>query len=112
MNETSEEDTWKVGVIVPNGVLFLRGAEGRIREAIIKEKLLEVVIGLPENLFFGTGIPAAILIFNKAKERDEVLFIDASKGFEKGTRQNKLREDDISKIVKTFEAFEESGKYS
>ena len=112
MIETSKEDTGKVGVIVPHGVLFRSGAEGRIREALIKENLLEAVIGLPENLFFGTGIPAAILIFNKAKERDEVLFIDASKGFEKGTRQNKLRDEDINKIVQTFEAFEEIDKYS
>lgn len=112
MIETAKEDTGKVGVIVPHGVLFRSGAEGRIREALIKENLLEAVIGLPENLFFGTGIPAAILIFNKAKEREDVLFIDASKGFEKGTRQNKLRDEDISKIVETFEAFEEIDKYS
>jgi type I restriction enzyme M protein len=112
MIETAKDDTGKVGVIVPHGVLFRSGAEGRIREALIKENLLEAVIGLPENLFFGTGIPAAILIFNKAKEREDVLFIDASKGFEKGTRQNKLRDEDISKIVETFEAFEEIDKYS
>lgn len=112
MIETANDKSGKVGVIVPHGVLFRSGAEGRIREALIKENLLEAVIGLPENLFFGTGIPAAILIFNKAKVREEVLFIDASKGFEKGTRQNKLRDKDIEKIVSTFEQFETVEKYS
>jgi type I restriction enzyme M protein len=112
MIETAKEKNGKVGVIVPHGVLFRSGAEGRIREALIKENLLEAVIGLPENLFFGTGIPAAILIFNKAKVRKEMLFIDASKGFEKGTRQNKLRDKDIEKIVSTFEQFESVEKYS
>ncbi len=112
MIETAKDDKGKVGVIVPHGVLFRSGAEGRIREALIKENLLEAVIGLPENLFFGTGIPAAILIFNKAKEREEVLFIDASKGFEKGTRQNKLRNKDIEKIISTFEQFETVDKYA
>ena len=112
MIETAKDDKGKVGVIVPHGVLFRSGAEGRIREALIKENLLEAVIGLPENLFFGTGIPAAILIFNKAKKRDEVLFIDASKGFEKGTRQNKLRNEDIEKILSTFEKFETVDKYA
>lgn len=112
MIETAKDKNGKVGVIVPHGVLFRSGAEGRIREALIKENLLEAVIGLPENLFFGTGIPAAILIFNKAKEREEVLFIDASKGFEKGTRQNKLRDKDIEKITSTFEQFETVDKYS
>jgi len=112
MIETAKEKSGKVGVIVPHGVLFRSGAEGRIREALIKENLLEAVIGLPENLFFGTGIPAAIMIFNKAKEREEVLFIDASKGFEKGTRQNKLRDEDIDKVISTFEAFEEKDKFS
>ena len=112
MIETAKEKNGKVGVIVPHGVLFRSGAEGRIREALIRENLLEAVVGLPENLFFGTGIPAAIMIFNKAKERDEVLFIDAGKGFEKGTRQNKLRKEDIEKVISTFEQFETVDKYS
>jgi len=112
MIETAKEDSGKVGVIVPHGVLFRSGAEGRIREALIRENLLDAVVGLPENLFFGTGIPAAIMIFNKAKEREEILFIDASKGFEKGTRQNKLRDEDIEKISTTFEQFETVEKYS
>jgi len=112
MVETAYEDTGKVGVIVPHGVLFRGGAEGRIREQLIEENLFEAVIGLPENLFFGTGIPAAILIFNKGKTSDQVLFIDASKGFEKGTRQNKLRDEDIEKIVNTYRKFKRVDKFS
>lgn len=104
--------TGKVGVIVPHGVLFRGSAEGRIRQALIEENLLEAVIGLPTNLFFGTGIPAAILIFNKAKTHKDVLFIDASKAYQEGKKQNKLRETDIEKIVATFMAFETVDKYA
>lgn len=107
MIETTYEDTGKVGVIVPHGVLFRGSSEGKIREQLIKENLLEAVIGLPANLFFGTGIPAAILIFNKGKgENKDVLFIDASREYEAGKNQNKLREDkDIKHIVDTYQAF-------
>lgn len=108
MIETAYEGSGKVGVIVPHGVLFRSGAEGRIREKLVEENLFEAVIGLPENLFFGTGIPAAILIFNKGKKNDRVLFIDASKGFEKGTRQNILRPEDIERIVDTYREFREN----
>ena len=79
---------------------------------MVEENLLEAVIGLPSNLFFGTGIPAAILIFNKAKTTDEVLFIDASKEYEEGKKQNKLRDADIEKIVSTYQAWETTDKYS
>ncbi|MDR8394461.1 type I restriction-modification system subunit M [Aliifodinibius sp. S!AR15-10] len=112
MIEVAYEDTGKVGVIVPHGVLFRSGSEGKIRKQLIQENLLEAVIGLPENLFFGTGIPAAIMIFNKGKEHDNVLFIDASEGFEKGTKQNKLRDQDFKKIVETFRDFKEIEKFS
>ena len=104
--------TGKVGVIVPHGVLFRGSAEGKIRQALIEENLLEAVIGLPTNLFFGTGIPAAILIFNKAKAHKDVLFIDASKEYQEGKKQNKLRESDIAKIVATYRAFETVEKYA
>jgi type I restriction enzyme M protein len=93
-------------------VLFRSGSEGKIRTQLIQENLLEAVVGLPENLFFGTGIPAAILIFNKGKEHDKVLFIDASEQFEKGTKQNKLREQDIKKIEQTYREFKEEEKFS
>ncbi|NBG67325.1 type I restriction-modification system subunit M [Acidiluteibacter ferrifornacis] len=94
----------KAGIIVPHGVLFRGSAEGKLRKDLIDDNLLEMVIGLPTNLFFGTGIPAAIVVFNKAKTHDNVLFIDASKAFEEGKKQNKLREEDIQKIVDSIAA--------
>ncbi len=102
----------RIGVIVPHGVLFRGAAEGKIRQKLIEENLLETVIGLPSNLFFGTGIPAAIMIFNKAKKSTEVLFIDASKEYQDGKKQNRLREIDIRKIVATYQNFETIEKYS
>lgn len=100
--------TGKAGVVVPHGVLFRGSSEGKIRQKTIDDNLLEAVIGLPSNLFFGTGIPAAILIFNKDKGTNtNVLFIDASKQFESGKNQNKLRETDIAKIVDTYDQFHE-----
>jgi len=94
MIEVAKEGSGKVGVVVPHGVLFRGSSEGAIRQKVIEENLLEVVIGLPSNLFFGTGIPAAILIFNKARVQTDsknVLFIDASAHYQIGTNQNVLR---------------------
>lgn len=104
--------TGKVGVIVPHGVLFRGSAEQKIRQKLIEENLLEAVIGLPTNLFYGTGIPAAILIFNKAKTTEDILFVDASKDFDDGKKQNVLRPQDISKIVATYKDFKTIEKYS
>lgn len=101
----------KVGVVIPHGVLFRGASEGKIRQHTVEENLLEAVIGLPANLFYGTGIPAAIAIFNKAKKGDDVLFIDASREFENGKNQNRLRDADIEHIVSTYRAFAE-GKLS
>jgi type I restriction enzyme M protein len=112
MIETTIEGSGKVGVIVPHGVLFRGGAEGKIRQALLEESLLEAVVGLPVNLFYGTSIPAAILIFNRAKQNSDVLFIDASKEFLEGKNQNKLRQDDIDKIVKTFNQGRSISKYA
>ena len=96
----------KAGVVVPHGVLFRGASEGKIRQKTIDENLLEAVIGLPANLFFGTGIPAAIIVFNKDKGKNKnVLFIDASKQFEAAKNQNKLRSTDIEHIVKTYRDF-------
>lgn len=107
MIETAYEGKGKVGVVVPHGVLFRGSSEGKIRQKTIEENLLETVIGLPANLFFGTGIPAAILIFNKGKgDNKNVLFIDASQHFEQGKNQHVLREEDIQKIVETHQQFE------
>jgi len=96
----------KAGVVVPHGVLFRGASEGKIRRKIIEENILEAVIGLPANLFFGTGIPAAILVFNKNKGKNKnVLFIDASQHFESAKNQNKLRKQDIEHIVNTYNDF-------
>jgi type I restriction enzyme M protein len=102
----------RVGVIVPHGVLFRGSAEGRIRTQLITENMLEAVVGLPSNLFFGTGIPAAILIFNKAKRTDKVIFIDASKHYQDGKKQNKLRDEDLERIVSAYTAFETIDKFA
>jgi len=79
---------------------------------LIEENLIEAVIGLPEKLFYGTGIPAAILLFNKGKKTKDILFIDASREFEEGTNQNNLRAADVTKIVATHAAFKSVGKYA
>ncbi|MBX3291808.1 MAG: type I restriction-modification system subunit M [Acidobacteria bacterium] len=106
MIEIAHEGHGKVGVVVPHGVLFRSQSEAKIRQKTIEENLLEAVIGLPANLFFGTGIPAAILIFNKGKgDNRDVLFIDASQHFESVKTQNRLRESDIEHIVETYRKF-------
>ena len=112
MVETALEGSGKVGVVAPHGVLFRGGAEGRIRQALIEENVLEAVIGLPEKLFFGTGIPAVILIFNKGKKTKDVLFIDASREFVDGTNQNKLGEAHIRENRGTYKAFKTVDKYA
>jgi len=112
MIETAREGTGRVGVIVPHGVLFRGGAEGKIRRRLIEENLLEAVIGLPSNLFFGTGTPAAILLFNKGKTHGDVIFIDASHEFQKGKDQNRLTEENIARIVSTYLAFQTVEKYA
>lgn len=112
MVETAVDDGGRVGVVVPHGVLFRGSSEGKIRESMIKDNLLDAVIGLPEKLFFGTGIPAAILIFKKGREKKDVLFIDASKEFGTGTKQNRLTPENIDKILKTYDDFETTDKYS
>lgn len=115
MLATAVEGKGRVGVVVPHGVLFRGGQEGKIREAVIRENLLDAVIGLPANLFFGTGIPAALMIFNKSRKHNgkgKVLFIDASREFDNATNQNKLRIKDIEKIVGTFKNKKTIEKYS
>ena len=104
----------RMATILPHGVLFRGASEGKIRKQIIDMNLLDAVIGLPEGLFYGTGIPACIMVFRKDRTRNDVLFIDASGegNYEKGKNQNKLREQDIEKIVETFEKRETIDKYS
>ncbi len=102
----------RVGVVVPHGVLFRGGSEGAIRQKLIEENLLDAVIGLPANLFFGTGIPAAILIFKRQRPDRRVLFIDASRDFLPGTTQNYLRKEDLEKILTAYSARQTVEKYA
>jgi type I restriction enzyme M protein len=104
----------KAGVVMPHGVLFRGGAEGEIRKGILEEDLLEAVVGLPSNLFYGTNIPACILIFTRkkeAKKRKKVFFINGANDFEAGKNQNFLRDEDIQKIVMAYDAWQDEGKY-
>jgi type I restriction enzyme M protein len=112
MIETITEDNGRVGVVVPHGVLFRSSSEGKIRQKLIEENLLDAVIGLPSSLFFGTGIPAAILIFKKGKTDKSVMFIDASNEYEDNKNQNRLREKDIEKIVTTYKKRKTVDKYA
>jgi type I restriction enzyme M protein len=106
MIETTYETDGRVGVIVPNGVLFRGSSEGTIRQRLVEENLLEAVIGLPANLFFGTGIPAAILLFNRGKGTNtDVLFIDTSKEFDSGKNQNRLGANSIAHVLDTVSRF-------
>lgn len=104
----------RMAVVLPHGVLFRGASEGKIRRQLIEMNLLDAVIGLPANLFYGTGIPACILVFRKDRTDDKVLFIDASGegNYKKGKNQNILRDEDIKRIVDTYEAKETVDKYS
>ncbi len=105
----------RAGIVLPHGVLFRGGSEGRIREQIIKNDLLEAVIGLPSKLFYGTSIPAAILIFNRNKPQNKqgkVLIINAAKDFLEGKNQNTLRKQDIDKTIKAYEQYQNIEKYA
>ena len=108
MIEIAKRQSGRVAVIVPHGVLFRGGAEGRIRRALIEENLLGTVVGLPANLFTTTGIPVAVLVFDRSREdggrneaRKDVLFIDASKEFTPGKTQNVMDEAHITKVLGT-----------
>jgi type I restriction enzyme M protein len=110
----SLNEVGKAVVLMPHGVLF-RSAEGEIRKKVIEADSLEAVIGLPKKIFFGVGIPGVILVFSKSKPEDrkgKVLFVDASKEYEAGTRKNRLRDKDIAKIVNTYRQFVEVDGYS
>jgi len=103
-----------MAVVLPHGALFRSGAEGTIRKYIIKnQNYLDTVIGLPKNLFYGTSIPATVMVFKKCrKEDDDILFIDASNEFEKGKNQNTLTDENIDKIFNTYISRKEVEKYS
>lgn len=112
MVETMKPKTGRMAVVVPHGVLFRGSSEGLIRRKLIEENLLDCVIGLPEKLFYGTGIPAAILILRKGKPDKNVLFIDASREFKSGKNQNQLTRDHLDKIIATIRAGESVPKYA
>ncbi len=97
---------------MPHGVLFRGSSEGKIRQQLIEENLLDAVIGLPEKLFYGTGIPAAILIFKKDKIDNNVLFIDASREYKSGKNQNELSPENIAKIIATYREGGSVDKYA
>jgi type I restriction enzyme M protein len=108
------DENGTMAVVMPHGVLFRGGAEGHIRRFLIEEKnFLDAVIGLPANIFYGTSIPTCILVFKKCRQHaDDILFIDASAHFEKAKNQNRLREQDIEKIITTYRERKEEEKYS
>ncbi len=112
MIETMKPKTGRMAVVAPHGVLFRGSSEGKIRKQLVEENLLDTVIGLPEKLFYGTGIPAAILVLKKKKTDDKVLFIDASRAFMSGKNQNQLSDDNIRKIIETYKARKSVDKYA
>ena len=108
------DDKGTMAVVLPHGVLFRGAAEGVIRKYLIEERnLLDAVIGLPANIFYGTSIPTVILVFKKCREHNEnILFIDASNEFDKGKNQNVLTEEHVNKIVQTYLDRQTIEKYS
>ena len=108
------KDEGVMAIILPHGVLFRGGAEERIRTKLLTDGHIDTVIGLPANLFYSTGIPVCILVLKKCKKPDDVLFINASgpEHFEKGKRQNRLRDEDIEKIIETYQFRKEEERYS
>ena len=101
-----------MNIVLPHGVLFRGGEEGEIRKKLIENNKIDAVIGLPANIFFGTGIPTIVMVLRQKRENDDILIIDASKGFVKEGKNNKLRESDIKKIVDTFKNRLSIDKYS
>lgn len=106
------KDTGSASVLLPHGVLFRGSAEGKLREQLIKNNYLDAVIGLPDKLFFGTGIPTVLLILKKQRDRQDILFIDASKGFQNNKQVNVLTEEYQNKIIETYHARHDVDKYA
>jgi type I restriction enzyme M protein len=107
--------TGQLGVVMPHGVLFRGSSEGEIRKGLLKEDLVEAVIGLASNLFYGTGIPAAILVLNRNKKTErkgKVLLVNAADDFLEGSAQNYLRDQDVEKISKTFHIYRDVDHYA
>lgn len=103
----------KMAVVLPHGVLFRGAAEGKIRQYMIEnDNVLDAVIGLPANLFYGTSIPTVVLVFDKSRQRDDILFIDASNDFEKSKNQNTLTDDNVEKIVEAYSRRQDIEKFA
>lgn len=105
----------RMATVVPHGVLFRGSSEGKIRTAILKDDLVEAVIGFPQNMFYGTGIPAAVIVINKDKDenrKSKVLFIDASREYVRDGNKNNLRDKDVERIINTFDNYEDVDKYA
>lgn len=105
-------DSGTMAIVLPHGVLFRGAAEGHIRQTIIEKNYLDAVIGLPANLFYGTSIPTAILVFKKNRQNKDILFIDASNDFEKGKNQNKLSDEHVNKIISAYQDRQNIEKYA
>ncbi len=101
-----------MAIVLPHGVLFRGAKEGKIREALLKKNQIDAIIGMPPGLFYSTGIPTVVLVLKKNRPNKDVLFIDASKAFEKDKNQNKLREEDIDKIINTYKERKDVERYA
>lgn len=106
------KDTGVMAIVLPHGVLFRGNAEGKIRKILLENGAIDTVIGLPANIFFNTSIPTTVIILKKQRDNKNVLFIDASKDFEKGKNQNLLKEEHIDKILDTYKKREDIEKYA
>ena len=106
------KNTGTMAIVLPHGVLFRGAKEGKIRQKLLEDGSIDAVIGLPANLFYSTSIPTTIVVLKKDKQDRSVMFIDASKEFEKGKNQNQLRETDITKILDTYEKRQDVDKYA
>lgn len=114
MLNSLDAENGRMAVVLPHGVLFRGASEGKIRQQLVDLNLLDAVIGLPANLFYGTGIPACILVFKKNRGRDDVVFVDASAdgNFQKDKNQNILRDSDIKRIVDAYNNRENIDKFA
>ncbi len=105
-------DEGTMAIVLPHGVLFRGAAEGTIRQIIIEKNYLDAVIGLPANIFYGTSIPTTVLVFKKNRKTKDILFIDSSGEFEKVKNQNRLKKENIKKIIETYKKREDVEKYA
>jgi type I restriction enzyme M protein len=114
MIQSLKPNTGRMAIILPHGVLFRKGAEGKIRQALIEKDLLEAVIGLGANIFYGTQLAACILVFSQNKKKDKkdkVLFIDASEQIRVGRAQNFLEPEHVDKIYQWYKSFQDVENY-